>query len=232
MTLYGFGIIGLITGLLIGTNPVVISSFVAFIKSLIGNGESNNKYTMGGFLFLIFYVVFILFFSVVVSSILLWFSPAYQLTFIIAISLIAIVYSLGLIRRYFWQEPLIKPSKKLTSVIHDKTTKKRGLLNILALALVTAYATIPSLGIVISVLGGISVIVSPNALIWGLPFVFGLATPIYIVLALLSSGTKPSAIIAWKENTKGTMRLYNGLAILAVTWLMLLLVATGGVLDI
>jgi hypothetical protein len=228
MNLFGLGVLGLITGMLIGINPVLISSFVAYIKSMIGRGVSSGRYTAAGFLFLLYLGLFILFFTTIVTSILFWLTPAYQFSVILTISLIAIIYSASLIRRYFWQEPLIKPPKRLESILHDKTTKQGGIINAMTLALVTAYATVPILGIVVLIMGSFSIVLGPSSILWGLPFAVGLATPSYVVLALLSSGTKPSVIIAWKENTKGTMRLYNGLAIIAISWLLLVLLAAGG----
>lgn len=230
MTPYGLGLLGLVTGLLIGANPVLISAFVAYIKSMIGRGVSNGRYTMAGFLFMLYLGLFVLFFATVVTTFLLWLSPAYQFTLIITICFLAVIFGASLIRRYFWQEPLIKPPKNVESILHDKTTKQKGLLNVMALALITAYATVPVLATVVLIMSGFSVVLGPSTFVWGLPFAVGLITPIYVVLAMLSSGTKPSVIIAWKESTKGTLRLYNGLAIIAISWLLLVLLAAEGAL--
>jgi hypothetical protein len=228
MSLFALAAIGFTAGLLIGMNPVLISSFLAYITSLIGRGSSNKKYTLAGFIFIFYFVIFIVFFSTAFASFVSFFNADYQLSIALVTTLFAIAVGIMLIRRYFYPGPAIKPPQNVTTALHDSTTKNTGLLNIMGLAMVVVYATLPTIGIVVALMSILGVIVGPSSLVWNIPFTLGLVTPIYVVLAMLSNKTKPSAILAWKEKTKPTMRLYNGLVLIALAWTLLYLITRQG----
>jgi hypothetical protein len=222
--------IGLVAGLLVGMNPVLISAFTTFISSFIGRKASNTKYTLAGVLFIAYFVLFILFFSVGFASFVIYLSPEYRQSIALSISLLSIIVGVVLIRRYFYSEPLITPPQDVTEALHSLTTKKTGILNIIALTMVVTYATLPTIGIVIAIMAVMGSLLGPSSLVWSIPFIVGLITPIYIILAMLSNKTKPSAILAWKEKSKPVMRLYNGLTIVALAWLLLFFIAGGEII--
>lgn len=227
MSLGVLAITGLIAGLLIGMNPVLISSFTAYISAMIGRRTTNARYTTAGLLFIGYFVLFILFFSAGFASFISYLQLSDQLGIALAISLISIGFGLANIRRYFYKEPLVKPPKNVTDAIHERSTKKRGLVNLMALSMVVVYATLPSIGMAVAVMAVLGALLGPSSLVWGVPFIFGLITPIYIILALLSDKTRPSAIMAWKEKSKPIMRLYGGLTLVALAWLLLYVIAGG-----
>lgn len=223
MTPIALAVSGFMAGLLLGTNPTLISSFTAFIASMLGRKTPNSRLVTAGFLFLLYFTLFLMFFSVAFTSIFISLNIDYQQTVLLLTAIVGVGVGVSLIRRYFWHEDVIKPPLHVRQAIHDKTTKGRGIINLISLALVVAYATLPTIGVAIVLFSGIGLTVGSNAMVWSVPFGIGLITPIYAMLALLSNKTKPSAILAWKEKTKSTMRLYNGLTLIALAWLLLLL---------
>jgi len=57
-------------------------------------------------------------------------------------------------------------------------------------------------------------------------FIFVL--PLIVILFMVAGGAKLSAIAKWKEDSKGTMRLFMGLLLVALGWI-LILIANGTV---
>lgn len=219
---------GLFAGLLVGLNPVLISSFNAYLTALIGRRVSNNRYTIAGLLFIAYFSLFTLFFGLGFSNFIGYLSSDIKFAIVLIFSVLGIVQASLLIRRYFYPEPVIIPPKNVINILHSYTTKKRGPLNLMGLSLILAYATLPTIGLAIALMSALGSLTDSLSLVWQIPFCVGLITPIYIVLALISSHTRPSAILAWKEKSKGVMRLYSGLAILALAWMILYTIISGG----
>jgi hypothetical protein len=219
---------GLFAGLLIGLNPVLISSFNAYITALIGRGVSNKRYTIAGLLFIAYFSLFTLFFGLGFSNFISYLGSDIKISIALIFSMLGILQAGLLIRRYFYPEPVIIPPKNVSNILHQYTTKKRGPLNLIGLSLILAYATLPTIGLAIALMSVLGSLTGSMSLVWQIPFCIGLITPIYIVLALLSSHTRPSAILTWKEKSKAVMRLYSGLAILALAWMILYTIINGG----
>lgn len=219
---------GLFAGLLIGLNPVLISAFNSYLTALIGRGVRNKRYTFAGLVFIAYFSLFTIFFGLGFSSFIGSFSNNIRISLALVASIIGITMACFLIRRYFYPEPFIKPPKNVTILVHKYTTKQRGPLNLISLSLIIAYATLPTVGLAIALMSVLGSLAQSISLVWQIPFCLGLIAPIYIVLALLSNRTRPSAILAWKEKTKPIMRLYSGLAILALSWMILYTIIYGG----
>jgi cytochrome c biogenesis protein CcdA len=47
--------------------------------------------------------------------------------------------------------------------------------------------------------------------------------PLIVILIMVASGTKISAVSKWKEESKGTMRLGMGLLLVALGWILILI---------
>jgi len=225
-----FAVTGFVAGLLVGMNPVLISTFTSYISSMIGRKTSNGRYTLAGFIFILYFVLFVVFFATALGTFVVYLSKDYQLSFALVVAMFSIGSGILLIRRYFWHEPIVVPPKEVTSALNDRATKKQGIGNLIMLTIVVVYSTLPTVGAAIAIMASIGVLIGPNSLVWSIPFAIGLITPIYGILALLSNGTRVSAIVQWKENTKSTMRLYSGLTIIAIAWLLLYIIAGGEVI--
>lgn len=230
MSLVSFGLIGLLAGLIFGLNPTLISTISVYMAAMVGRGIKKQRYALVGLIFLTMFGLFILFFASLVTTILTSLTPLYSDSVNLLISIIGVVVGSNLIRRYFWPESKMQPPKNIKKILHQRTTKKTGLFNILALAIIVSYASISSVGMAVLLLGSYSVVLGPTSLVWGLPFIIGLIMPMYFVIVMMAYGTKASAIISWKEKNKSSMRLYNGLTLIALSWLLLFIIANDKVI--
>jgi hypothetical protein len=221
-----YAIIGYITGFLLGFNPILISVFSSFITSMIGKKYNVLSINFTGFTFLAWFGLLVIATSNIAYYIFNGLSYDYLIACTVVFGLIGVVVGILQIRRYFWQDSIIKPSKDITSLVHSTTTKRSGLLNSFVIVLLCFILVIPTIGIVILMLSLGEVILGHSSY-WAILFTIGLLTPIYAILAMLGSGYKPSAIIAWKENHKDAMRLYSGLTAIVIVWIVLYLTVYG-----
>ena len=47
--------------------------------------------------------------------------------------------------------------------------------------------------------------------------------PLIIILGMIVTGTKISDVSKWKEDSKGTMRLFMGLLLVSLGWILILI---------
>lgn len=232
MSQVSLAIIGLIAGLIFGLNPTLISIISVYVASMIGRQTKNQQIALNGLLYLTIFATFVLFVASLSTTILTSLSPLYSDSTNLIIAVIGTIIGTNLIRWYFWPKKIIPISANTKTILHIRTTKKSGPYNNLILAIISLYATLSTLGIAILLLSSYSVVLGPTAIVWGLPFSIGLILPMYCVIALILHGTKASAIIAWKEKSKNTIRLYSGLFLIALSWLLLFIIASGRVINI
>lgn len=223
MSILSFAMLSYILGLLLGFNPVLLSTFMSYINSLIGRRYKTGHINLAGFAFIAWFGLLVFVASILAAFIFSRVGNDYLIASVIAFGIIGVVIGVIQIRHYFWAEPIIKPPKDITILLHDKTTKKDSALNTSLVALLCAMVVIPTIGINIILLSLADIILGQTSY-WMIMFTIGLITPIYGVLAMLGSGTKPSAIVSWKEKNKAAMRLYGGLTTIFIAWLTIYLV--------
>ena len=69
-----------------------------------------------------------------------------------------------------------------------------------------------------------------NMIAFGLMVLYNLifVAPLIVILGMIVGGTKISDVSKWKEDSKGTMRLFMGLLLVSLGWI-LILIANGTV---
>jgi hypothetical protein len=142
--------------------------------------------------------------------------------------LVAIGAAIIEIKDYFWygRGISLKPNKRLSSAIHVRTSKRFGLFSSFSLGIIAVAATASNIGLVTLTVAGLlfmsNVGSNPG---WFVLFGLLLLTGCFATLLAVLGGTKISAIIQWKEDSKSVMRLGSGFALIATAWLILLLVS-------
>ena len=232
MNLFSLAIVGLSVGLAIGFNPILISVISVYMASMMGRKTKKQYYTITGLFFLIFFALLVIFVSSLSTTILSNLTPIYSDSMNLLIAILGIIIGTSLARRYFWPKPLLNMPVSIKKTLNYRTTKKTGLYNTLALVIFSFFATINTVGLSILLLSSYSVILGPPAIVWSLPFVIGLIIPLYFIIVVIALDTKVSAVIAWKENNKNTMRLCSGLIIILLSWLQLLIITTKEIIVI
>jgi cytochrome c biogenesis protein CcdA len=92
------------------------------------------------------------------------------------------------------------------------------------LGLNSAVFSLTVIGGVLLGLAAITVLTGSSFGIWFmLLFAFCLITPLVFIYLYMARGLKISAVLKWKEESKGVMRLSIGLVHIILGWLVLLL---------
>ena len=226
MNLFSLAIVGLSLRIVIDFKPKLNSLINFYMASFIKKKKKKQYYTITGLFFLIFFALLVIFVSSLLTTILSNLTPIYSDSMNLLIAILGIIIGTSLARRYFWPKPLLNMPVSIKKTLNYRTTKKTGLYNTLALVIFSFFATINTVGLSILLLSSYSVILGPPAIVWSLPFVIGLIIPLYFIIVVIALDTKVSAVIAWKENNKNTMRLCSGLIIILLSWLQLLIITT------
>ena len=216
-----------VLGAICGLTPSLISIFCALISSQLGRGRNNR---LLGAAAVSFFLGFIATMCVIGTSFWFLLTSLSQNTanyLIIGLATTGIVAGIIEIKDYFWYGQGIshKIHRKLEAAVHKRTTKRYGLLSSFELGIVAVAASATSLGI--SLLLVVALLYSASTLVeFGWIFIYAVSLLLGLIGIVLTviSGVKLSAILKWKEDSKGVMRLSTGLAGIVLAWAVLLAV--------
>jgi hypothetical protein len=207
-------------GVFIGLSGALIGTFTTYITSKIGKKTSSNTVAGVGLLTLFYLTMLVVIIAIVLTTLVESLTVSYQQALLVTVPTVAIMISFSFIRRYFWHEPLLKMDHPKQLALHN-SIKSTSLLQPLLLAGTLLYLVLPVLVVSILSLSLISLVLGELSVFWILPFAIGFITPLYGILALLSTKTKASKVLLWKDKTKATMYLYCGFSLLVLSWIVL-----------
>ena len=213
-------LLGFIVGISLGLSAPIIGTFTTYVVSKLGKKTSLNATAGLGIVTLFYVAMLVILASFTISYVVELLSIDYQEALLISAPIVTIVVGISLIRRYFWHEPLVKlqHTKKYAWYQSVKSTR---LLQPLYVAIALLYTVLPAFIVSVLSLSLLTLLLDELPLFWVVSFAIGIITPIYAILALLSTKTKASKIILWMNKTKATMYLYNGFLLTLLAWLVL-----------
>jgi hypothetical protein len=216
--------ITLVSGLLLSLNPVSISVFVALLSGSMGKGHSKIRTNITALCYLVslFGLYTLAGMLLVIGFDLLDTRSVQNLG--LAVASLSVIWGLMNIKDFYWYGPRRDAPGIVTKSLHSKTVKKNSPRDAIALALASAYATLPSVGIPLLAYSTIVALVRPGYLNWPILLALVLMTPLIVIAALTNSGLKLSAILKWKEESKAIFRLCIGITMVVLGWLLFLLI--------
>ena len=212
-----------VCGLLLALNPVSISIFTALLAVTLGKGHKRTQLYIVALTYLSTLWILFAFGSTILFA---WLSSmnVSTLEFIgLCVSVIAIAWGLIGVKDYYWYGQRTKAPAYITRNLHMRTVKNNSPANAAALALIAAYATAPSMGIPLLSFITINALIKPFETAPTLWFATVLLSPLFVVLLLAARGTKLSAVIKWKQDSKAIFRLCIGLSTIVFGWVILLI---------
>ena len=219
-------------GLVIGSaaidsiNPCAIGVLILMVSVVLGQGQSTKRLiTVGSaYIFAIFatYLVaglgLVYFFATVPIVIAEYLS--------IAVGSLVIFAGVLEIKDYFWygkgfslQIPTTYANK-----IHEWSTSNRSIIGVMLLGAFVAAVELPCTGApylaIITILR-----IDFNLVAFGLMVLYNLifVSPLIVILIMVAGGTKISEVSKWKEESKGNMRLFMGLLLAGLGWILILI---------
>ena len=224
-------------GLIIGSaaidsiNPCAIGVLILMVSVVLGQGGSSSRLLKVGSAYIgaifVTYLVaglgLVYFFSAIPIVIAEYLS--------IAVGLLVIVAGVLEIKDYFWYGKgfSLQIPTKFATKIHDWSTTNKSIWGVMLLGAFVAAVELPCTGApylaIITILR-----IDFNMIAFGLMVLYNLifVAPLIVILGMIVGGTKISDVSKWKEDSKGTMRLFMGLLLVSLGWI-LILIANGTV---
>jgi cytochrome c biogenesis protein CcdA len=219
-------------GLVIGSaaidsiNPCAIGVLILMVSVVLGQGQSTKRLiTVGSaYIFAIFatYLVaglgLVYFFATVPIVIAEYLS--------IAVGSLVIFAGVLEIKDYFWYGKgfSLQIPTKYANKIHEWSTSNRSIIGVMLLGAFVAAVELPCTGApylaIITILR-----IDFNLVAFGLMVLYNLifVSPLIVILIMVAGGTKISEVSKWKEESKGNMRLFMGLLLAGLGWILILI---------
>lgn len=207
-------------------NPCAIGVLILMVSVILGQGGGTKKLLVNGFAYI---------FAIFATYLLAGLGLVYAFTTIpiviaeylsLAVGSLVILAALLEIKDYFWYGKgfSLQIPKYFADKIHEYSTKKTTTLGVMLLGAFVAAVELPCTGApylaIITILR-----IDFNLIAFGLMVLYNLifVAPLIVILIMVASGTKISTVSKWKEEGKGTMRLFLGLLLGSLGWILILI---------
>jgi len=207
-------------------NPCAIGVLILMVSVVLGQGGSTRRLLKVGAAY-----IFAIFFTYLVAGIgLIYFLSAIPIAIAeylsILVGVLIIIAGLFEIKDFFWYGKgfSLQIPKKYANQIHEWSTSRKSTFGVMMLGAFVAGVELPCTGApYIAIITLLSV--EWNLVAAGLLVLYNIifVSPLIIILLMVASGTKVSAVSKWKEDSKGNMRLFMGLLFIALGWLLILI---------
>ncbi len=207
-------------------NPCAIGVLILMVSVILGQGGSTRKLLVNGLAY-----IFAIFLTYLVAGLgLVYFFAAIPIIIAEYLSLavggLVILAGILEIKDYFWYGKgfSLQIPKYFANKIHEYSTTKTSLIGIMFLGAFVAAVELPCTG---APYLAIITILRIDFTIWAflLMVLYNLifVAPLLVILFMVAGGTKLSSVSKWKEESKGTMRLFMGLLMAALGWILILI---------
>jgi len=216
-------------------NPCAIGVLILMVSVILGSGTGKGNstkrlLTLGGA------YIFAIFITYLVAGLgLVYFFSSIPIVIAEYLSLIvgALVIFAGIleIKDFFWYGKgfSLRIPPYFAKKIHNYSTSNTTIWGVMFLGAFVAAVELPCTGApYLAIITILRINFDLNALILMVAYNFVFVLPLLVILFMVAGGTKISAISRWKEDSKGAMRLFMGLLLAALGWI-LMLIANGTV---
>jgi len=210
-------------------NPCAIGVLILMVSVILGQGGSPARLLKVGLAY-----IFAIFVTYLLAGLgLVYFFASIPIVIAeylsVAVGMLVILAGLFELKDYFWYGKgfSLQIPKRFADKIHEYSTSKTTVWGVMFLGAFVAAVELPCTGApylaIITVLR-----IDFNAFLLMLLYNFIFVLPLLVILFMVAGGTKINAVSKWKEESKGTMRLFMGLLLAALGWI-LILIANGTV---
>jgi cytochrome c biogenesis protein CcdA len=210
-------------------NPCAIGVLILMVSVVLGQGGTPKRLIKVGlaYIFAIFATYLIAGFGLMYFFSTIPILVAQYLS--LAVGALVIFAGLLEIKDFFWYGKgfSLQIPPKFAVMIHEWSTSNHSIWAVMALGAFVAAVELPCTGApylaIITILR-----INFNLQAVGLMVLYNLifVAPLLVILGMVAGGTKVSKVSKWKEDGKGVMRLFMGLLLVALGW-MLVLIANG-----
>ena len=207
-------------------NPCAIGVLVLMVSVILGQGGGTKRLLLNGsaYIFAIFSTYLLAGLGLVYAFATIPIVVAEYLS--LAVASLVILAAIFEIKDYFFYGKgfSLQIPKYFANKIHEYSTTKTSLWGVMFLGAFVAAVELPCTGApylaIITILR-----VNFNFAAFALMVLYNLifVAPLIIILIMVACGAKISKVSKWKEESKGTMRLFMGLLLAALGWILILI---------
>ncbi len=207
-------------------NPCAIGVLILMVSVIMGQGGGTKKLIQNGLAYIgaIFLTYLIAGLGLIVAFASIPILVAEYLS--LFVGALVVVAGLIEIKDYFWYGKgfSLQIPKYFANKIHEYSTTKTSTWGVMLLGAFVAAVELPCTGApylaIITILR-----IDFNLIAFGLMILYNLifVAPLLIILFMVAGGAKISDVSKWKEESKGTMRLFMGLLLAALGWILILI---------
>lgn len=208
-------------------NPCAIGVLILMMSVIMGGGKSTKRLLLLGSAYIL--SIFLTYFIAGLGLVYFFSEIPIVLAEYLSLAVGALVIVAGLleIKDYFWYGrgfSLHIPAKaaaKIKEMSNSKTTSVSGvmLLGAFVSAVELPCTGAPYLAIITILRINFDWVAFGLMALYNLIFVL----PLIIILIMVAGGAQLSSVKKWKEESKGVMRLFIGLLLVALGWLLILI---------
>lgn len=213
------------TAIVDSINPLSIGIFILVLVYLLGSGHRakhlvafSSAYIFSFFLsYLLIGTGLVYFFDSLSPRAITW------LLMLIAIG-IAVVGVLE-VKDYFWygRTASFRPPRNMVDKIHNLAGSESSSFGLMLVGVFVAIISLPAIGSpLLAITGILRLDMSWSAVVLIGLFSLVLIVPLIIILILVARMVKISHIARWKEQSKGMIRLFTGLMLVILSWLLIM----------
>lgn len=212
-------------------NPCAIGVLILMVSVIMGQGGGTRKLLLNGLAYI--GAIFVTYLAAGLGLVYAFATIPIVIAEYLSLAVGSLVILAGLleIKDYFWYGKgfSLQIPTYFANKIHEYSTKKTSLWGVMLLGAFVAAVELPCTGApylaIITILRiDFNIVAFALMVLYNLIFV----APLIVILLMVAGGAKISSVSKWKENSKGTMRLFMGLLLAALGWI-LILIANGTV---
>lgn len=207
-------------------NPCAIGVLILMVSVILGQGGGTRKLLLNGFAY-----IFAIFATYLLAGLGLIYAFA-TIPIVIAEYLSLAVASLVIlaavfeIKDYFFYGKgfSLQIPKYFANKIHQYSTTKTSLWGVMFLGAFVAAVELPCTGApYLAIITILRIDFNFTAFLLMVLYNLIFVAPLIVILIMVAGGAKISMVSKWKEESKGTMRLFMGLLLAALGWILILI---------
>lgn len=207
-------------------NPCAIGVLILMISVVLSGGGSTKRLLSLGLAY-----IFAIFMTYLIAGLgLIYFFSTIPIVLAeylsLAVGAFVIIAGLLEMKDFYWYGKgfSLQIPSKFAKMIQEYSTNKKSLGGVMFLGAFVAAVELPCTGApYLAIITILSVNFNFAALMMMVLYNFVFILPLLIILFMVAGGTKVSNVKKWKEENKGAMRLFIGLTLIGLGWLLILI---------
>ncbi len=212
-------------------NPCAIGVLILMVSVILGQGGSVGRLLKVGSAY-----IFAIFVTYLVAGLgLIYFFTAIPMVLAeylsVLVGILVIAAGIFEFKDFFWYGKgfSLQIPKKFADKIHEYSTSKTTIAGVMLLGAFVAAVELPCTGApYLAIITVLRIDFNFHAFLLMILYNLIFVAPLVIILLMVAAGTKISAVSKWKDESKGTIRLFMGLLLVSLGWI-LILIANGTV---